>query len=129
MRYGSSRSQRPWCLLSLYGRALTGAAFFLGCRMWNVKLKTYGNEVWSVRTQYGRDNILSTLERCRAERSHPRDLDGLGRWALSVPFEDWLRLKAKYPDLACKDGKIQTKAWQTFIQSSESIPFRMRDKV
>lgn len=57
------------------------------------------------------------------------DREGLGRWALSVPYEDWLILKRKYPDLGARDGQIRTRAWQRFIQSPESYPYRMRDRI
>jgi len=97
--------------------------------MWNIKLKQEGDQLVSVRHQYERQNILDTLQRARNEGLAPKDRPGLGRWALSVPAEDWLRLRAKYPDLQCPDGKIQSAAWQAFIRSDESLPYRMRERI
>ena len=52
------------------------------------------------------------------------DQQGLGRWALSVPLEDWQRLRGKYPDLASTDAAIKSRAWLEFIASPEAAPFR-----
>jgi len=57
------------------------------------------------------------------------DREGIGRWALSVPMEDWLGLRRKYPDLQSKDPATRSKAWERFIQSDESKPYRTREKI
>lgn len=97
--------------------------------MWNIRLKAEGDTLTSVRTQYARDNIMQQLSRMRAQDLMPQDRPGLGRWALSIPEEDWLRLSKKYPDLTCRDAQIRTKAMEKFIQSEESKPYRLRGRV
>jgi hypothetical protein len=76
--------------------------------------------------QPGRDALLGMVADTR--REHPiADREGLGRWAVSVPFEDWLGLIRKYPDLQAPDAQIKTRAWLRFIASDESNPYRMRE--
>jgi len=76
-------------------------------------------------------NRAAVLESVKATRiEHPvKDRPGLGRWALSVPLEDWVRLRRTYPDLAAKDAQIRSVAWTRFMQSAESEPYRMRDRI
>jgi hypothetical protein len=76
--------------------------------------------------QANRHQLLEVVAATR--REHPiADREGLGRWALSVPYVDWLELRRKYPDLASPDGQIKSAAWLRFIQSDESAPYRMRE--
>lgn len=76
--------------------------------------------------QTNRDALLGVVADTR--REHPvADREGLGRWALSVPIEDWLKLRLKYPDLAAPDAQIKTRAWLAFMGSDESAPYRMRE--
>jgi len=98
--------------------------------MFLTKLKVSGDgkEITCIRSQPERAGILHTIERRRLEGIVPQDRDGLGRWMLSIPFEDWLRLREKYPDLASPDGKIKTRAYYKLMASPESIPFRLREK-
>lgn len=53
-----------------------------------------------------------------------RDLS-FGRLALTIPLEDWQDLRARYPELASKDGEIRARAWQRFISSAESLPYKV----
>lgn len=95
---------------------------------WNIRLEQDGSRLTGVRTQYARPAILETLAEMR--KADPmRDFEGLGRWALSVPFEDWLALRQKYPDLAAQDVEVKSAAWMRFIRSPESAPFKVRVKV
>jgi hypothetical protein len=78
--------------------------------------------------QLERDEILAAVAGTRVE--HPvADRPGLGRWALSIPMEDMARLRLVYPDLAASDNGIRSKAWMRFIQSDESRPYRMRERI
>lgn len=87
-----------------------------------------GRELTHVLEQPGREGVLEAVRATRHE--HPvADRPGLGRWGLSVPFEDWLRLRDKYPDLASVDARIKSRAWLRFMASDESVPYRMRDRV
>jgi hypothetical protein len=47
------------------------------------------------------------------------------QWALSIPELHHAQLVKRYPDLASKDGEIHAKAWNKFIRSSESKPYRV----
>jgi hypothetical protein len=94
----------------------------------NVKLIQQGDTLTSIRTQYGRDEILQTVAGIR-QAGGVDDREGMGRWGLSIPFEDWLRLRAKYPELASKDAKIKSRAYLRFMRSSESLPFRITEKI
>lgn len=53
------------------------------------------------------------------------DNDGM-RWALSIPEDDHVMLIAKYPDLRSPDKHTHHRAWQKFMRSSESLPYRVR---
>lgn len=78
--------------------------------------------------QVNRADVLDAVAATR--REHPvADREGFGRWALSIPFEDHAALVRKYPDLAARDAQIRTRAWHVFIQSDESMPYRMRDRI
>jgi hypothetical protein len=78
--------------------------------------------------QPSRPLILDTMAELRKAGGAP-DRPGLGRWALSVPFEDWVRLREKYPDLASTDAKVKSRAWLKLIASPEAAPFKVRDRV
>jgi hypothetical protein len=98
--------------------------------MWNVKLHLdqLSGRLTSVRTQRARPLILDTLQKMRTA-APMADRPGLGRWALSVPEEDHLALCLKYPDLASVDAGIRSAAWGRFIASSESLPYRVRERI
>lgn len=72
--------------------------------------------------------ILDTVAEIR--KCEPMaDRDGLGRWALSIPFVKWMELREKYPDLASPDAQIKSRAYLRFMASAESIPFRVRQRI
>jgi hypothetical protein len=96
--------------------------------MFGLKLKREGDSLVSVREQRERPLILDTVARVRAAGG-VADREGLGRWALSISFEDWIRLREKYPELASNDPKIKSRAYLRFMRSPESIPFRVREKI
>jgi hypothetical protein len=57
------------------------------------------------------------------------DMAGLGRWALSIPMLEWVNLRTKYPDLACPDMQIRSRAFLHFMRSDESVPYRVRGRI
>lgn len=71
------------------------------------------------------------LETCQEmQKCEPMaDREGLGRWALSIPFVAWMELRRKYPELASTDAKVKSAAYLRFMRSAESIPFRVRAKI
>jgi hypothetical protein len=52
-----------------------------------------------------------------------------GRWALSIPEDDWARLIVANPDLNSKDSTTKTRAMMKFINSPFSLPYRVTDKI
>lgn len=82
-------------------------------------------KLYSELSQPSRPIILERNARLQAERGALRDLS-FGRLELTIPYEDWLALREKYPDLASKDGEIKTRAWLAFRNSAESRPYRVR---
>lgn len=55
-----------------------------------------------------------------------RKSDGI-RWSLSIPYDDWVALGRLNPALRSKDAVEKTKAWKAFINSPESIPYRVME--
>jgi len=75
-------------------------------------------------TQPSRDNVMEAIKTIRQE-GVVRAGDVL-RWQLSIPLMDHFLLKKKYPDLDSSDPKVKTNAWNRFIASEESRPYRVR---
>jgi hypothetical protein len=96
--------------------------------MFGLKIKREGEHIVTTRTQYERPLILDTVQRVRLSGGVD-DRQGLGRWALSIPFEDWIALREKFPELASNDPKIKSRAYLRFMRSPESLPFKMREKI
>lgn len=87
--------------------------------------------VWFENGAIVRENYQPTrnavLREVEARRNNPgsvRDVDGLGRCALTIPQLDLQRLFRMFPDLKCPDGHVQTAAWKKFLASSLSEPYR-----
>jgi hypothetical protein len=96
--------------------------------MFGLKIKREGEHIVTTRTQHERPLILDTVQRVRLSGGVD-DREGLGRWALSIPFEDWIALREKYPELASNDPKIKSRAYLRFMRSPESLPYKMREKI
>lgn len=52
-----------------------------------------------------------------------------GTQALQIPPGHLHILKQKYPELTCWDKDIRTKAWKKFMASSESKPYRVKERI
>jgi hypothetical protein len=96
--------------------------------MFGLKIKREGESLVTIREQHARPLILDTVARVRADGGIA-DREGLGRWALSIPFEDYIALRDKYPELASTDPKIKSRAYRRFMRSPESLPYRVREKI
>ena len=79
-------------------------------------------KLWRVREQTNRDAILQANAALRSAEA--RRLEGM-RWALSIPQDDYDMLKARHPELASTDQEVKRRAWQRFMVSAESLPYRV----
>jgi hypothetical protein len=50
----------------------------------------------------------------------------IGYVALNIPVGDMRVLQIRFPDLMSLDAEIQHKAWQKFIASPASAPYKLR---
>ena len=73
-----------------------------------------------------RKPILEQNQRIRIEDAAAEQ--DMGRIELHIPELDLAVLKIRYPELACRDHEIYNRAWDKFIASSESLPYRIRPK-
>jgi len=80
-----------------------------------------GKKVWYVVEDLDRAEIL---ELNRQALGNLKSVDGM-KWALSIPPDDMFMLKQRFPDLDSLDRDIKHKAWQKFMKTSESEPFRV----
>lgn len=86
------------------------------------------HQLTHVLEQPSRLMILMTLQEMR--KAEPMsDREGLGRWALSIPFEDWMRLRREIPELASTDAGIKRRAYLRFMASRQSVPYRVRESI
>jgi hypothetical protein len=96
--------------------------------MWRIRLKQEGDGITGIREQLNRPEVLEAVASLRNEGG-ARDTAGLGRWALSIPFEDWVRLREKYPELASKDIHTKSRAYLRFMRTPEAQPFKVRERI
>jgi hypothetical protein len=52
--------------------------------------------------------------------------DDWGYVALNVPVSDMRILQVRFPELASPNADVQHRAWQRFIRSPESAPYKVR---
>jgi len=91
------------------------------------EIEMSGDTVVRKRSQPARNQILETVKRMRLEGVTKDSDHAVGRWTLSIPKSDYWNLVAINPDLQSPDIETQTKAWDKFIASSESLPYRVYD--
>ena len=75
----------------------------------------------------GRRFILDENAELRKQPEALRTLS-FGQMALQIPSPDLRALWRKYPDLNAKNAATKRNAWLRFIASSESDPYRVRDR-
>ena len=56
------------------------------------------------------------------------DLDGVGRWVLSVPENLYWLLVKKFPDLNSHDSQARTKAWVRLMNDRDYADFRLQHR-
>ncbi len=61
-------------------------------------------------------------------KSTMKDIDGVGRWGVSIPAPVMSILEQYKPELFQDDIQLQNRAWLQFIKHSDSKPFRVSDK-
>jgi hypothetical protein len=74
-------------------------------------------------SKQSRRRILEHNARSRIERPR-RDLT-FGRQVLNIPVYDRQVLHITHPELDSHDPEIRDRAWRAFIQSDESLPYRV----
>lgn len=72
-----------------------------------------------------RSLVLDAVQSIRNEGVIDRNKLEWGRWALSIPHEDWAVLTRINPALISKDAKERSNAMLKFINSPESMPYRV----
>jgi len=48
-----------------------------------------------------------------------------GRVVLNIPIVDMQAINLRYPDTAAPDAEVRTRAWDKFLASPESEPYRV----
>lgn len=77
--------------------------------------------------QPNRENILNENAELRKNPGALRALETF-RFELSIPEIDMPTLYKLYPNLQAVDAGIRTQAWNHFINSDVSLPYRVRDR-
>ena len=90
-------------------------------------LETSGRLTREVRS-VNQAQVLDLNRRRRLEPDSMRKMDW-GVAALDIPEAHYHVLCSKYPDLKCWDSSIRAKAWEKFMQSDASKPYRVREKI
>ena len=80
-------------------------------------------KVWRVRSQLTAGEILR--ENAERRKAAQRRTDGM-RWALSIPQDDYDALLKLDPELGAKDREVKRKAWERFMKSDRSLPYRVQ---
>ena len=75
----------------------------------------------------GRRAILEDNQRLRNEPEAVQNLSFAGP-ILNIPEPDLYALWRKYPDLNARDKMTKRNAWLKFLGSSESDPYRIRER-
>lgn len=73
-----------------------------------------------------RPQILRLNELMRNEVLNNDLGDGNGYLALQIPEPDMRVLEIRFPELISPDHEIKLKAWQKFMASPESEPYKVR---
>ncbi len=90
---------------------------------------TYAHEpgkVYTKRTQPTSDRILEANQRIRNERTDKNI--SFGRHVACIPFNDYMVLKKKFPELSAKDGEVRTRAWARILKDSTYKKYLVQDK-
>ena len=77
-------------------------------------------------TQPNRAAILAQNHEAR-KHGTTRKLDW-AKFALNIPEHDWMELRRRNPALAGSEPE-RSLAWKKFMQSSESLPYRVVNKI
>lgn len=83
-------------------------------------------KIYTKRTQPTEDIILNRNQRLRIEKPL-RDLS-FGRHVACVPFNEYMILKEKFPELASKDAELKTKAWAKILKNPDYKHLLVQDK-
>lgn len=86
-----------------------------------------GNHALQKQARQARKRHLEMVRSIReGTRSKPANFSStLERVALSIPELDFAVLKVRYPELVSTDRETRDRAWQKFVMSPESEPYRI----
>jgi hypothetical protein len=94
------------------------------------QFKLYGFPSGSKKGNAGRKEVLNLNKELR-NLTNPLGHQPWGSTILQIPELDFYVLVKRYPDLMSADAEISTRAYDKFLRSPESEPYRVRttDKV
>ena len=72
-----------------------------------------------------RQESLEKLAQVRKDDSSRKQ--DWGYLACSIPPLDWAVIKVRLPDLMSPDAQIKNQAWAKFLNSPESLPYRVQE--
>ena len=72
--------------------------------------------------------LSSTTSAASWNQKPPRPLRW-GRLAVQLPENEYQRLLHQKPELRCWDQEVRSKAWDKWLQSEESRPYRVRERI
>lgn len=97
--------------------------------LWSAQWEESDGTLYRRLFQPGRDEAMRDAAKLRAS-GIVQDREVLGRWCLSVPYQDLERLKrsTKWRELGSLDNEVRGRAWRRFMKSSDSAPYRVRER-
>lgn len=81
-------------------------------------------KVWRVREDVGEQQTLAFNKAMRQEPEAVKKADW-GRWALSIPPDDYEMIAELFPGIKSTDREIKHKEYQRFMKSPLSEPYRV----
>ncbi len=95
-----------------------------GCGRFIERYYLEGEKVYRVREDVGEADLLRRNAALRSEPEALKKADW-GRWALSIPQDDYEGICLLFPGIRSHDRQEQHKAYQEFMKSDLSIPYRV----
>jgi hypothetical protein len=81
-------------------------------------------KVWRERQNLAAPGILAENAELRRNPDALKPPDGMA-WALQIPDDVYADLVRVDPELESHDGQVKHRAWQRFMRSDVSLPYRV----